>query len=314
MSKIKNIVGNKYGRLTVLEDDGTRTSGGNVYWKCQCECGNIIHATKSSLEKEEVKSCGCYRQELRKKQKGGKDLTNQRFGKLIALYPLTQRYHRQVVWHCKCDCGNEKDIPSNSLLSGDTKSCGCNSHPIADITNQKFGLLTALYPTNERNSNHVMWYCKCECGKNTLVTVNNLKSGNAQSCGCQQSSLNINKIENYFIKNHIFYEKEKKFNECKDKKFLPFDFFINNQYIIEYDGSQHFCKDNFFFHESTHQHDLIKNQYCFKNNIPLIRIPYDAEYTIDDLKLETTKFLLTPENEELYYLSHGYIEPSVANN
>ena len=49
--------------------------------------------------------------------------------------------------------------------------------------------------------------------------------------------------------------------------------------------------------------DLQKNHYCFDNNIPIIRIPYDAEYTIDDLKLETTRFLLTPENEEEYYTS-----------
>lgn len=53
--------------------------------------------------------------------------------------------------------------------------------------------------------------------------------------------------------------------------------------------------------ENRHKKDLIKNQYCFKNNIPLIRIPYDKDYTIEDLKLATTKFLLTPENEKFYY-------------
>ena len=47
--------------------------------------------------------------------------------------------------------------------------------------------------------------------------------------------------------------------------------------------------------------DLKKNKFCFKNNIPLIRIPYDAKYTIDDLKLKTTRFLLIPENEMQYY-------------
>jgi hypothetical protein len=47
--------------------------------------------------------------------------------------------------------------------------------------------------------------------------------------------------------------------------------------------------------------DLLKNKYCFDNNIPIIRIPYDADYTINDLKLETTKFLLIPENEGEYY-------------
>ena len=47
--------------------------------------------------------------------------------------------------------------------------------------------------------------------------------------------------------------------------------------------------------------DLLKNKYCFEHHIPLIRIPYNVEYNLNDLKLETTRFLLTPENEEQYY-------------
>ena len=55
------------------------------------------------------------------------------------------------------------------------------------------------------------------------------------------------------------------------------------------------------YYERTHKSDLIKNKYCFDNKIPLIRIPYNADYTLNDLKLETTRFLLTPENEKEYY-------------
>lgn len=95
-----------------------------------------------------------------------------------------------------------------------------------------------------------------------------------------------------------------------------FDFAVFNKnnnillYLIEFDGSQHFTyfyeennkgwnnKENF---DITRKNDLIKNKYCFEHNIPLIRIPYNAEYTFEDLKLETTRFLLTPENEEKYY-------------
>jgi hypothetical protein len=48
---------------------------------------------------------------------------------------------------------------------------------------------------------------------------------------------------------------------------------------------------------------LIKNQYCFQNNIPLIRIPYweKDNLTIEDLIPASSRFLLTPENEEQYY-------------
>lgn len=84
-----------------------------------------------------------------------------------------------------------------------------------------------------------------------------------------------------------------------------FDFFIENCYIIEYDGEQHFKPikrlGGYNSYKSTHSNDLLKNQYCFEHNIPLIRIPYDVDYTAEDLCLETTRFLLTPENEAEYY-------------
>ena len=77
-------------------------------------------------------------------------------------------------------------------------------------------------------------------------------------------------------------------------------------YLIEYDGLQHFSYNDIGWHtkerfEKTRQNDLLKNKYCFEHHIPLIRIPYNVEYNLNDLKLETTRFLLTPENEEQYY-------------
>lgn len=61
----KNHVGDKCGYLTLIEDTGERTNGGNVVWKCQCECGNIVHRTQDSLMQSIVKgcniSCGCQR-------------------------------------------------------------------------------------------------------------------------------------------------------------------------------------------------------------------------------------------------------------
>lgn len=53
------------------------------------------------------------------------DLTGQKFGRLEALYDTGERKDGAVVWHCKCDCGNEVDVKSSNLTSGRTKSCGC---------------------------------------------------------------------------------------------------------------------------------------------------------------------------------------------
>lgn len=53
-----------------------------------------------------------------------KDLTGQRFGRLIVL-AFAGRQHRQLYWLCRCDCGNEKAVVRGSLTSGRSRSCGC---------------------------------------------------------------------------------------------------------------------------------------------------------------------------------------------
>jgi len=60
-----------------------------------------------------------------KKMAGIKDLAGQRFGRLVVLYDTGERKCGRVVWHCRCDCGNEVDVVSSYLVSGNTRSCGC---------------------------------------------------------------------------------------------------------------------------------------------------------------------------------------------
>ena len=54
-----------------------------------------------------------------------RDLTGQRFGKLIATRCVGRDKYKNALWLCRCDCGREKVIPSRSLVSGSSKSCGC---------------------------------------------------------------------------------------------------------------------------------------------------------------------------------------------
>lgn len=58
----KSLVGQKFGRLSVLEDTGKRYYGYVVY-KCQCDCGNIFEAPMHNIKAGQVKSCGCLLQE-----------------------------------------------------------------------------------------------------------------------------------------------------------------------------------------------------------------------------------------------------------
>ena len=54
-----------------------------------------------------------------------KDLTGQRFGRLIAIKRVENNKHGKARWLCKCDCGNETIVVSALLSNGHTTSCGC---------------------------------------------------------------------------------------------------------------------------------------------------------------------------------------------
>ena len=164
-----------------------------------------------------------------------------------------------------------------------------------DITGQRFGKWTVLYKTEKRNAGGcIYWHCKCDCGREKDVLGTSLRQHRSLSCGLHSNISRGNvKIAEILDEANIDYETEKIFDTCKDKKELPFDFFVNNQYLIEYDGEQHFNKDNIFDYEYTHKHDLIKSNWCKANQIPLIRIPY-YHYdllNINDLLLETSEYI-----------------------
>lgn len=54
-----------------------------------------------------------------------KDVRGQRFGRLVAIEPTAERRNGCVVWHCKCDCGNDVYMSLGVLQGKTTKSCGC---------------------------------------------------------------------------------------------------------------------------------------------------------------------------------------------
>jgi hypothetical protein len=93
-----------------------------------------------------------------------------------------------------------------------------------------------------------------------------------------------------FLKsNNISYERQKKFDGCKNVRNLPFDFYLSDyNTIIEHDGRQHSCPSEYFGGTPAFEYlkklDTIKEDYCRENNIKLIRIPYNQrDYEIKDL-------------------------------
>lgn len=58
MTRLIDLTGQKFNRLTVLGRDTSRVSG-HVYWNCQCECGNTKSVSGCNLKRDMVTSCGC---------------------------------------------------------------------------------------------------------------------------------------------------------------------------------------------------------------------------------------------------------------
>jgi len=63
---MKDLTGQKFGRLTVIEKTGKRLCG-HIVWKCQCECGNIAEVMGRNLLTGHTKSCGCLEKEINEK-------------------------------------------------------------------------------------------------------------------------------------------------------------------------------------------------------------------------------------------------------
>lgn len=130
MGKSINEIGNKYGKLTVLEFVGKERR--NLRWKCRCDCGNESVVFGNNLRNGSTKSCGkCIKRNhnnlLRKTYKSLIDEAGKRYGKLIVLekiWTVTPKDNRHK-WLCQCDCGNRVVVPGYTLRSNKQQSCGC---------------------------------------------------------------------------------------------------------------------------------------------------------------------------------------------
>lgn len=237
------------------------------------------------------------------------DLTGQKFGRLTAQSKCDYRINGGLVWKCICDCGNEYEVTAKSLRSGTCKSCGClkkesDKQPkgnVKDEIGNKYGHLTVIARAGSNSNGQAQWECECDCEKHTHIIVlgNNLRRGHTQSCGCEKRSHGEIFIEKLLKEHNIPYEIEYKAFKFSGKNWAKFDFFIDNKYLIEYDGETHYKYNLHGWHnekqlKSQQERDIIKNQWCKDNNIPLIRIPYTHlnNLCIEDLQLETSQFII----------------------
>lgn len=279
-------------------------------WLCECDCENHTRAIVkgSSLRRGHSKSCGCLKKEAAREvgHNNALSLEGRTFGKLKVLEKGYSKNYK-IFWKCECSCANHTIVyvSSDKLVNKHTQSCGCLASE--DLSGLIFGNLQMIKlstkPGHPKEGKY--WECKCLCNNEEVITktTSQLKSMYNLSCGClNHRSLGESVISQMLRINNIYFETEKTFDNCRfedSKKLAKFDFWVENKYIIEFDGEQHFNYRNngwntLEHYQRTQIRDNYKNEWCKINNIPLIRIPYTHldNLTLNDLKLETSQFIM----------------------
>ena len=279
MAKAKNEIGNKYGKLLVIEEAGIDSSKHKM-WRCQCDCGNIIEVRGAKLRSGDKTDCGCV------KKHGFVDEIDNRYGRLKVLELVGAKGNdRGMRWKCQCDCGNIIEVAGRDLRQGKTQSCGClmnesrGQSVVVDETGKIYGRLTVIERVKERTGK-ARWICQCECGNITIANGADLRNGKVLSCGCI-SSWGEQQILSILQNNNIAYKKEKTFTDLISTKggHPRFDFAIYNDNglccLIEYQGIQHYKDCGDFGSEQRNNTDALKQEYCKARGIHLYEVRYD---------------------------------------
>lgn len=217
-TRIPTPIGEKFGRLTVLEEAEPENSNGHVYraMLCQCECGNHKVIRFTHLRSSSVRSCGCLHRKTA-------TVIGEKFGRLTLIGEaepyVSPKGSRSVRWLLKCDCGNQKVASPGNVRSGVTASCGCmareynekrrnaqtpvrKQRPVAGNLNSKptaankkfkprakYGHITYAgigTPFVKRDGTELeTWVLKCDCGKEIQRLAEFVHRNQVTHCGCQ---------------------------------------------------------------------------------------------------------------------------------
>lgn len=186
------------------------------------------------------------------------------------------------------ECGHLWMPTPNTLLSGE----GCpRCSGLMKKTQEEFvEEMRIKHPTitviGEYINNRTKVKCFCNECKSYFFSAPHTMLSNGNGCSNCTTSRGENRIKEWLNDNGFKYNTQHIFEDCKDVRVLPFDFYIPSYNVaIEYDGIQHFEPKDFFGGEESFnklkEHDSIKSNYCVENNIRLLRIPY---YRYDEIE------------------------------
>lgn len=278
---------------TVLLSKKEEIKNIDQYLKFRCgECGKEYSTTWHIFLRNDDHICNfCFK---RKRARGETNTNHKDTNKfhieaqkrgLIILDDCNIKYHSRIL--VQDTNGYRSLMAPNSIMRGSSfeRFSVRNPYTIDNIRIFAFnkGWDCIVY-NQEYKGDKIPLKFMCACGNDFYVDINHFVDGKYQcnECRFRQSAIAA-KVELWLNQNHIVYSKEKKFDDCKNKKPLPFDFYLDDfNACIEVDGVGHYRPVAFGgrkeeaqdIYEQRVQNDLIKTEYCKNNNIPLLRLPF----------------------------------------
>lgn len=276
---------NKNTNITLLSKEYKNRS---QVLKFRCECGNLFETTMSSIKSSKKTHCNkCSFNKLALKYSKTTEMFKVEINNILGNgYTLLDEYKNNKTKVNILHGGYTWNVRPDAIISGKQKCPKCYNtvkkttddfkSEVFNLFKEEFEILGEYINTHTKI---LIKHNKCN-NKWEQTPANFLMYKSCPFCFYNGRSKGEKKIEEFLNKNKINFTREYRFKNCKNKKPLPFDFAVFDKkgdidFLIEYDGIQHYKRNNYWNTlEKTQINDNIKNNYCKDNNIKLIRIPY----------------------------------------
>lgn len=291
-SKVQEYLNNNYYSCKLLS---TEYKGCDCKLEFECCCGEHFFASWSNIKQMSGFCKKCIARYLSNKRKIPDSELQKQINKIYnnEHFELLDRDIRYI--HIKHSvCQKKFRIRIGHLLDGQ----GCK---YCNIKNRDFGALThiefldrvskyrddfEILTTYQNNHTPIKLKCK-KCG-NIFSQLPSYIFDRGIYCQSCNGTKGEQSIERFLRNNNINYITQYRFEDCRDIKPLPFDFYLPDfNILIEYQGIQHYKPVNYFGGDMAFQsqirRDLIKREYCKNNHINLIEVSYKDFTNIDTI-------------------------------
>ncbi len=278
----------------------------------KCSCGNEFQTSFYKFKSRNKRQCNeCGRKKIAKSKKTSfeevKNFIEIESGSGCQLLSTSYK-NAQEKLKIKCECGEIFYTKFNHFKSSFQRQCQTCGQEILtskrrlDINEVK-GYIESqgCELLSDYLNGNTFIKIKCQCGNEFETLFSMFRDYDITSCKvCREKEKSRSKgeakIQQWLIENNIDFIAEYKSEDLKHERCLRFDFAILNnkkkiKLFVEYDGKQHFGLGLFSSDQKKmveqlniiRQSDFSKNEYCFRNGIPLLRIPYNKYAQINEI-------------------------------